>query len=112
MPGSHEWNKFVKEAHEKLRRQNPRATLKEAMVAAKQPYREYKERMFTVRKVVSAGYAKKAKKAQTTVKQRFYENRALSTEITQYAGLLEDLGFDPEWEIGQQLEEEEVEEEA
>ena len=107
MPGSHEWNRFVKDAHERLRSENPRATLKDAMIAAKQPYREYKDHMFSVRKVVSAGYKKKASKA-TGKKKEFYQQRAKSTEIAQYAGLLEDLGFDPDWEIGQQLDEEEV----
>ena len=108
MPGNHEWNRFVKEAHERLRSSNPRATLKEAMIAAKQPYKEFKDRMFSVRKVVSAGYKKKAAGARTVAKKHFYEQRARSTEIAQYAGLLEDLGFEPDWEIGQQLEEEEV----
>ena len=108
MPGTHEWNRFVKEAHERLRQSNPRATLKEAMMAAKQPYKEYKERMFSVRKVVSAGYKKKAAGARTLAKKQHYEQRARRTEIAAYAGILEDMGWDPEWEIGGELDEESV----
>jgi hypothetical protein len=38
MPG--DWMKAVKEAHMKLKKKNPKATLKEAMMEAKKTYKK------------------------------------------------------------------------
>ena len=40
MPGTTSWITHVKKVHAELKKKNPKATLKEAMVAAKKTYKK------------------------------------------------------------------------
>jgi hypothetical protein len=90
MPNNALWRQMVMENYVEMKNRNPRATLGDAMVAAKVQYWELKNRMFQARKVVAAGYRQKARDS-TGPKVKFYEDRAHKTEVAQYTGVLEDL---------------------
>jgi hypothetical protein len=85
-----EWREFVMETYKTMKQSNPRVTLGDAMQAAKEPYKERRGTLYHARKVVAAGYRRKAQGAAGD-KKAFYEGRAHKTEVAQYAGMLEDL---------------------
>jgi len=92
-----DWKDFVAQTLHKLRQRDPRATLKHAMIAAKEPYRRLKENLFSVRGDIVEGERHMATSAPTPQSKKKRLDRADRVEAVQYGEVLRDMrygGFD------------------
>jgi hypothetical protein len=89
-----EWRDFVQDTLVKLRKRNPRATLKEAMMASKEPYHRMKDNLYRVRGDIVQDKRKMAGNVNYSAKAR-RKNRqdAERLEIVRYADVLRDMGY-------------------
>jgi hypothetical protein len=102
-----DWRSFVMHTYKKLKQQHPdkRVTLKDAMIAAKTPYRKMQENMFRVRGGLVEDHRRLASKMKG-VHKRNHLDRAERVETTQYAGVLasmRDKGWDSDFEVEREL---------
>ena len=94
-----DWKDYVAHTLVKLRQTHPHATLKHAMIAAKEPYRRMKQNLYRVRNDIVAEERELAatlhKTQPSSAKKK--RERADRVEAVQYGDVLEDMkygGFD------------------
>jgi len=92
-----DWHEHVMHTFRQMRERDPKATLKEAMRAAKLTYMEMRSNLFEARKGVAAQHRRQARSSSTPERKAHHAKRAERIEINAYAGLLEDFAtpFDP-----------------
>ena len=81
------------EHYHKQKARNPAYTLSQAMVDAKEPYRELKATLFHARKVVVKSNREKAKKSMGAIRAKL-ESRADRIEAVAYGDVMTDMKND------------------
>ena len=89
-----EWREYVKDTLVKMRKKNPGATLKEAMMASREPYHRMKDNLYRVRGEIVEGKRDLAKNPRLSAKARKKNHKdADRIEIVRYADFLKDMGY-------------------
>ena len=89
-----EWRDYVKDTLVKMKKKNPGATLKQAMIASKEPYRRMKDNFYRVRGDLVEGRRDLARNTWLSAKaKRKNLMDADRIEIVRYADVLRDMGY-------------------
>jgi hypothetical protein len=90
-----EWRDYVKETYVKMKKKNPGATLKQAMIASKEPYRRMKDNLYKVRGELVEGRRQLARNPKLSAKAKKKNLKdADRIEVVRYADVLRDMGYD------------------
>jgi hypothetical protein len=90
-----EWRDYVKDTLMKMRKRNPGATLKEAMMASKEPYHRMKDNLYKVRGDLVKDRRALAQNPKLSAKAKKKNLKdADRIEVVRYADVLRDMGYD------------------
>jgi hypothetical protein len=93
-----EWRAYVQHTLGEMRKTNPNATLKQAMVASSEGWKHQQDGLYRVRDTIVWEERKRAKKKnKSAAKKAEHTAKADRVEVAKYGGVLKNMRSVDEW---------------